>query len=228
MGVKSLVSLTRCQTSGGNCLRQSGIAATQHCQSRGRHERTGDDVQSSWYGSRGATWEVNPRRSYHDFDEERRTDPEGVQTRIDCNPPYSKTGFYRSYPDKVRKSFCYPERAAILGYEVVPISHNVQVDGVLEHRTFTGVRLLWAESDDEDRVLGGDLGERSDIFALAIARAEACNRSIDVQRVLRRERIVEGLPGFGERVQERTVHRNVNVRTVDRAVVIDGLIEIVL
>ena len=81
-------------------------AGTQFTAS-GRRERTGEGVRKTWYGSRGATYEVNPRCKREDFDEERETDPEGVATRIDCQPPHSRTGFYRAYRQSTSGGLSY-------------------------------------------------------------------------------------------------------------------------
>ncbi len=184
------------------------------------------------YASMGATYEVNPRVRREDFDSQRRTDPEGVAARIDCRPPHSRTGFYRAWPAKVSASFCYDARNAILRYEVFPLVHQVQQAGQLVSRTYTGVKLLWVRGDDEPRALGGDPGERSDIFALALARSTPAPRSIEVV-TQGRERVVSELPvGVPGMLLEPAVSGEVNrdrredVRVIDRTVVVDGLVEI--
>lgn len=214
----------------GDLIMETFAKAGTQFTSAGRRERAADDnVEPTWYGSYGATYEVNPRRKREDFEAERKTDPEGVATRIDCNPPHSRTGFYRRYPEKVSASFNVPERGKAFEYRIVPVTHEVQVDGRLVTRTYTGVELEWANSDDEYRALGGDPGESSDIFSLALARAEPIERAVECM-VIRREREQRPVPhGFGGAQPEIEVdrERSLVMARVDRLVVVDGLCEIV-
>lgn len=193
----------------------------------GRRER--DDGDPDIYASLGATYEVNPRVKRSDYDNRRRSSPEEIEAHIDCNPPHSHTGFYRRYPDKVRASFNVPERGKAFEYRIVPVTHEVQVDGRLVTRTYTGVELEWAQGDDEYRALGGDPGESSDIFSLALARAEPLEHAVECL-VMRREHEKRPTPfGFGGEHGEVEVNRERNLVTarVDRLVVVDGLCEIV-
>lgn len=208
------------------CFARSG---TQFTTNGRRVRESGDDVDPTMYGSLGATYEVRQSVKIEHFEHERRADPEGFQTRIQCQPPHSHTGFYRAYPDKVRASFNVPERGKAFEYRIVPVTHEVQVDGRLVTRTYTGVELEWANGDDEYRALGGDPGESSDIFALALARAEPIERAVECM-VIRRERERQSVPhGFGGEQPEIEVDRERNLvrARVDRLVVVDGLCEIV-
>jgi hypothetical protein len=189
--------------------------------------RTRPDGNPDIYASLGATYDTNPRVKRSDFDQQRRTDPEGVACRVDCNPPQSRTGWLRAFPEKIDASFCWPERNAVIAYEVVPITTQIQQDGQLICRTYTGINLVWCSGDDEPRALGGDPGQKCDAFVLALARTEPAKRPIEMT-LMRRERTAYQIPyGFGEVAHQHDVERQVQIRTVDRAVVIDGLVEIV-
>lgn len=212
-------------TFGSQKFRPAGTVFTK---TSGRHHKPDGDPDV--YASIGATYEVNPRVKIEDYENRRKADPEGIATRIDCQPPHSRTGFYRTYPEKVRQTFKgIDPRYSAFTYEIVPIEHRVQVNGQLQARTYTGIRLLKAHGDDEYRVLGGDPGERSDIFALALARSHKMEHSVEAM-VIRRGTIAEErppgvLPGEPHRVVDRAT--NLSVQVLDRSVVVDGIAEIV-
>jgi hypothetical protein len=193
-------------------------------------ERKRPDGDPDTYGSMGATYEVNPRTKREDFDNLRRQNPERIETIIECNPPHSRTGFYRAYPEKVQQSFCLDPRRKVIHYEVVPATYPVQERGQLVQKTYTEIRFIGADGDDEFRVLGGDPGESSDIFALALARAEPAKRPIEVL-VMRRERVQAEVPpgyyGPGHIAGEVHKEERLQLQVIDRAVVVDGLVEIV-
>jgi hypothetical protein len=192
--------------------------------------RTRIDGDPDIYVSRGATYDVNPRVKKEDFDNRRKIDPEGIEAHIECNPPHSRTGFYRQYPNKIADSFTLPDRDDVIGYDVYPLEYKTQKDGQLVITTYTAVKLLWARGDREYRVLGGDPGESNDVFSLAIARTKAVNRSIQIERVRKRERqhaeMPPGIPGQCD-TGEWEVERDVELKVIDRMVIVDGMIEIV-
>jgi hypothetical protein len=196
----------------------------------GRSERSGGNPD--YYASRGATYEVNPRVKREDFDNTRKANPESTATRIDCQPPHSKTGFYRAHPEKIAESFqAINPRNGSFTYEVVPIEHRVQSNGQLVTHTYTGIRLVKAFGDREHRSLGGDPGETGDTFALALARAQSLEREVEATVIRRTREHVAHAPGVAphEPHQSRIVDRATNLTTglVDRTVWVDGIAEIV-
>jgi hypothetical protein len=53
-------------------------------------------VEPTHYGTKKATWEVNPTKTRQDFEEEFRKDPELAEAKYGCNPPAATNKFYRN------------------------------------------------------------------------------------------------------------------------------------
>lgn len=53
-------------------------------------------VEPSMYGTKKATWEVNPTKKREHFEEEYRKDPEEAEAKYECKPPASTNAFFRN------------------------------------------------------------------------------------------------------------------------------------
>lgn len=189
------------------------------------------------WASRHPTYEVNPLRTYEDFEELRRTNPELFATVIECNPPASLTGFYRAHPEKIAASF-RPSLKPVVEWERYVVERPVpQPDGSTLVKKFTAIRLLKAIDDGQVRAIGGDAGEVGDSFAMAMGRTVTSDRSIDilldVEETQTYTEPVTGQPILavkdGRRVplaDTRTVQQRLSKKTVNRMPVIDLIIEL--
>jgi hypothetical protein len=86
------------------------------------YEQIGE--QSDKYGSRKATWEVNPLRKKSDFDVEYRDDPMDAQCRYECRPLASPHRFFKNLL-AVRNAMGVPLGVAAEEMEKVPPAINV-------------------------------------------------------------------------------------------------------
>ena len=190
------------------------------------------------FAVKAATYEWNPLRPESTFDNQRLTDPDGYECRICCNPPKSRTGFYKDYPDLLVASF-NRKLLPVVVYETYPLTRQVpQVDGTIFEQTYTAIRLVEARGDSQWRALGGDPGLSGDAFALAMGHAIPAGKVIVL--TVERERTVKVKDATGH-LQSRTVaedgrvvdvertetyEKDLVTRTVDQRPVVDMLVQI--
>jgi len=132
------------------------------------------------WATKAATYDVNPLRSYEDFEEFRRTEPDLYSTIIECEPPASRTGFYRAHMDKVDACF-KPSLKPVVEWELFVNEREIrEPDGSRTIKKFTAIRLISARDDAKPRALGGDPGAIGDSFCLAMGKGIKTERAFDL------------------------------------------------
>ena len=192
------------------------------------------------WASKYPTYEVNPNRSYEDFEDFRKSNPERYETVIECNPPASRTGWYRSHPEKIDDTFRKDIEPVIQIDTFLAEREVTNADGETEIRKFTTVKLRRAIPDKAIRSLGGDPGKTGDSFALAFCRADKAENTLELVTVDEEpgepaREPVTGNPMYsigpdGERipisVETRKVERRMDRRTINTTPIVDAILEI--